>query len=134
MKYIDAEKLNAEIKRRIEWLSTATNDFAEGRRAELRSLYDFVAHLQQEQLIKSELKEEKIECSPVIKEFIGKFFEVGRSYNFGFGPKDFQQEQPDVDLEKASRNVYESWMGGTMDDVRRDMVELGKALNVRKEE
>ena len=35
---------------------------------------------------------------------------------------------------KASRNVYESWMGGTMDDVRRDMVELGKALNARKEE
>ena len=25
-------------------------------------------------------------------------------------------------------------MGGTMDDVRRDMVELGKVLNVRKEE
>lgn len=45
-----------------------------------------------------------------------------------------QQEQPEVDLEKASRNVYESWMGGTMDDVRRDMVELGKALNARKKE
>jgi hypothetical protein len=45
-----------------------------------------------------------------------------------------QQEQPEVDLEKASRNVYESWMGGTMDDVRRDMVELGRVLNARKEE
>ena len=45
-----------------------------------------------------------------------------------------QQEQQGVDLEKASRHVYESWMGGTMDDVRRDMVELGKALNARKEE
>lgn len=45
-----------------------------------------------------------------------------------------QQEQPDADLEKASRHVYESWNGGTMDDVRRDMVELGKVLNVRKEE
>ena len=45
-----------------------------------------------------------------------------------------QQEQPEMDMEKASRNVYESWMGGTMNDVRRDMVELGKVLNSRKEE
>lgn len=45
-----------------------------------------------------------------------------------------QQEQPEVELEKAARNVYESWSGGTMDDVRRDMAELGKVLNARKEE
>lgn len=44
-----------------------------------------------------------------------------------------EQEQSEVDLEKAARNVYESWMGGTMDDFLRDMVELGKALNARKE-
>ena len=44
-----------------------------------------------------------------------------------------QQEQPEVDLEEAARHVYESWNGGTMDDVRRDMVELGKVLNARKE-
>ena len=37
-------------------------------------------------------------------------------------------------LEEAARHVYESWMGGTMDDVRRDMVELGKVINARKEE
>lgn len=36
-------------------------------------------------------------------------------------------------LEEAARHVYESWIGGTMDDVRRDMVELGKVLNARKE-
>ena len=47
---------------------------------------------------------------------------------------ELQQEQPEVDLEKASRNVYESWKGGTMDDFLRDMVELGKALNARKED
>ena len=35
-------------------------------------------------------------------------------------------------LEEAARRVYESWMGGTMNDVRRDMVELGKVLNARK--
>lgn len=39
-----------------------------------------------------------------------------------------QPSLPD-NLEEAARNVYES-----MDDVRRDIVELGKALNVRKEE
>ena len=42
-----------------------------------------------------------------------------------------QQEKPEVELEKAARYVYESWMGGTMDDVRRDMVELGKVLKKR---
>ena len=45
-----------------------------------------------------------------------------------------QQEQPEVELEKASRNVYESWQGGTMDDFLRDMVELGRVINARKEE
>lgn len=47
-----------------------------------------------------------------------------------------QQEQlslPD-NLDETARHVYESWVGGTMDDVRRDMVELGKALNARREE
>lgn len=48
--------------------------------------------------------------------------------------KKAMKEQMEVDLEKASRNVYESWMGGTMEDVRRDMVELGKVLNARKED
>jgi hypothetical protein len=48
--------------------------------------------------------------------------------------KKAMKEQMEVDLEKASRNVYESWMGGAMNDVRRDMVELGKVLNARKEE
>lgn len=37
-------------------------------------------------------------------------------------------------LEEASRHVYKSWIGGTMDDVRRDMVELGKVLNAKKKE
>lgn len=37
-------------------------------------------------------------------------------------------------LEEAAQHVYESWMGGTMDDVRRDMVELGRVINARKEE
>ena len=37
-------------------------------------------------------------------------------------------------LEEAARHVYESWMGGTMDDVRRDMFELVRVINARKED
>lgn len=38
-----------------------------------------------------------------------------------------KMEQPEVDLEKAARNVYKS-----LNDVHRDMVELGRVLNARK--
>lgn len=85
MKYIDSDKLIAEIDRRIEEYNIQSL-----RGAELSDLRSFITSL--------------------------------------------QQDQPEVDLEKAARHVYESWMGGTMDDVRRDMVELGKVLNARKEE
>lgn len=44
----------------------------------------------------------------------------------------YPQEQPELELENAAQHVYESWMGGTMDNVLRDMVELGKILNARK--
>ncbi len=36
-------------------------------------------------------------------------------------------------LEMAARHIWESWNGGTMDDVRRDMAELGAVLKERKE-
>lgn len=97
MKYIDAEKLIAEIERRINsWSIRGKNspvgqgkDTCESRVTELSDLLSFITSL--------------------------------------------QQEQPEMDLEKASRNVYESWMGGTMDEVRRDMLTLGTVLNARKE-
>lgn len=41
----------------------------------------------------SELKEGKVECSPVMKELIDKLFGIGNTFNFGFGPKNIQQEQ-----------------------------------------
>lgn len=47
------ELIRAEIERRIEWLNTATTDFAEGRRAELRSLYDFLYTLPDEPVEKT---------------------------------------------------------------------------------
>ena len=45
----------------------------------------------------SELKDGKIECSPIMKEFIDRLFATGNVFNFGFGPKDIKQEQPDFD-------------------------------------
>ena len=88
MKYIDAEKLIAEIRKLCsESCISESDDYYEYAKSEI---IDIITSL--------------------------------------------QQEQPEVDLEKASRHVYESWMGGTMDDVRRDMAELGKVLNARKEE
>ena len=91
MKYIDAEKLKAEIERRMEMHRKAS---ASGYIIDPNRLDE--------------------------DEDILSFVET------------LQHEQPETDLEKAARNVYESWMGGTMDDVRRDMVELGKVLNARK--
>lgn len=41
----------------------------------------------------SELKEGKVECSPIMKELIDKLFGIGNTFNFGFGPKNIQQEQ-----------------------------------------
>ena len=87
-KYIDAEKLIAEIEGQKKNLSN--QDFGE-------------------------------RCAIIAYDVVLSFIEY------------LQQVKPDADLEKASRHVYESWMGGTMDDVRRDMVELGKVLNARKE-
>lgn len=43
-------------------------------------------------------------------------------------------EQPVEGLNEAARHVWESWNGGTMDDVRRDMEALGNVLNAKKEE
>ena len=48
------------------------------------------------------IKDGKLECSPVMEQFIGKLFEIGS----GFGPTNFQQEQPEVDLEKEIENEW----------------------------
>ena len=52
----------------------------------------------------SELKEGKVECSPIMKELIDKLFGIGNTFNFGFGPKNIQQEQSEVDLENYISN------------------------------
>ena len=63
-----------------------------------------------------------------------EWYEAGTGKAYSISKVEIVEEQPESELEKAARYVYESWMGGTMDDVRRDMVKLGKVLNARKEE
>lgn len=50
MKYIDSEKLIAEIERLAKSIDNAIGDFAEGRRLEQRIILSFITSLQQEQL------------------------------------------------------------------------------------
>lgn len=57
----------------------------------------------------SELKEGKVECSPVMKEFIDKLFGIGNTFNFGFGPKNIQQEQSETDLNADIQMVWDSF-------------------------
>lgn len=186
-RYIDAEKLLAEIERlkkhsqeaKMEFMKEgySQNAFAENCRLKsFDKLLSFITSLQQEQpdnMIQwtgSNLQEviDFTGKSPKFNEWFkswdefesyvhshgdilkifsedGSHFEVSAGawivktpdgYNVPSIARFIQakQEQPEVDLEKAARNVYESWMGGTMDNVRQDMVELGKVLNARKEE
>ena len=48
MKYIDAEKLLAEIERQYRSIENATGDYAEGRRMELKNLCELITSLQLE--------------------------------------------------------------------------------------
>lgn len=57
----------------------------------------------------SELKEGKVECSPVMKELIDKLFGIGNTFNFGFGPKNIQQEQSETDLNADIQMVWDSF-------------------------
>ena len=126
-KYIDAELLREEIEKVYKseiqpWLSGVSATSA---------IYDYVLplidSLQQEQLVKSELKEEKIECSPVMTELIGKLFEVGHAYNFGFGPKDFLQEQPESSKGKF---VFPNYLyARTMDNKTIDVSYVPQSLD-----
>lgn len=150
-KYIPADKLLAEIERLCaEHSSRYGMDEAA---IVLDKLEDFITSLQQEQQIEDN-KEEKalsLQIQAYLTTASDELYAPGKRlytkehhegihecmkmwqklHQYYFSTK---QEQPEVDLEKAARYVYESWMGGTMDDVRRDMVELGKVLNARKGE
>lgn len=80
----------------------------------------------------SELKEGKVECSPVMKELIDKLFWIGNTFNFGFGPKNIQLEQSKVDLEKEIKNYLATECEPSVSKTARHFFNLG--LNARKEE
>lgn len=112
-RYIEVEKLKAEIERRNLSNRYITTEGYE------QELYEIIASLQQEQLEGgcSEKPNDLLsEQEPTCKDYT-HFADVGK------------MEQPEVDLEKAARNVYKS-----LNDVHRDMVELGRVINARKEE
>lgn len=146
-KYIDADYLRKEIKWRLSYIETATGDYAEGRRCELRYLLSIIDVPRQEQP-DDICKEGKVECSPIMREFLNKFIEIGNTFNFGFGPKDIHQEKQEVNYKVEERKwVYDAVDnifpedGDFMSEVdfrkiikatARHFYELG--LNARKEE
>lgn len=163
MKYIDADRLKAEIENHIKEVKNAAEKFALNMGffdAKLSGIYDVMAiidSLQQEQdilvinkkdweeqekFLKNKkfgvpLQQEQPDFPPTdeqMKEFLATHPKIKVPEKYKNPDWLFKKlEQQEVDLEKAAQHVYESWMGGTMDDVRRDMVELGKVLNARKE-
>jgi len=152
-KYIDSEKLIAEIESRMEDCKLPDGKFPTTTNAvryeELLCLLNYIISIQKEQpdAYESAMLE--------VKEYVDKLYdeEVGIGlceYDSGLFDGiakictqlrgfikvriSLHHVQPESELEKAARYVYESWNGGTMDDVRRDMVELGRVINARKEE
>ena len=132
MKYIPADKLIAEIKRQIEEtksMKPSFDQFWAGQISAFKGAIKIAESLQQEQpevdlaeeitrfFSKNPIPHEHITDWPLLKNTAIHFYGLRNRA-----------------LEEAARHVYESWNGGTMDDVRRDMAELGKVLNARKEE
>lgn len=142
MKYIDADRLRKEIEWRLSYIETATGDYAEGRRCELRYLLSIIDVPRQKQP-DDICKEGKVECSPIMREFLNKFIEIGDTFNFGFGPKDIHQEQPEVYLDENTmkeefRMIDSACLLFNYDKLSREQLiarrfyQLG--LNARKEE
>ena len=132
MKYIDAEKLIAEIES-IGLFPQKSADYNDGRDDMKMMVLDLIDSLQQEQPEQSELDS--------LMEEIKQYYSDNYSYITSDNPtlsiltniaRHFYELRNRA-LEEAARHVYESWMGGTMDDVRRDMAELGRIINARRE-
>ena len=148
MKYIDSEKLLAEIERQSKSIENATGDYAEGRRLELENIRNLVTSLQQEQ---------PIQINTLTWKDINDLEEIINivHYEFcnGIGAKSFgeevlerfregrdEQEQPEVDFEKA----YKSYMKSRKDDLSGNAVTVNmkdmahhfwnKGFNARKED
>ena len=147
-RYIDADKLRASLVERYNVLKIGQHSpFRSGKTETLRETIELIDSLQQEQPevlgydralleVKSKVDELYEESSIGLNEYDSGLYngiaETCMKLRGFIKARISSEEQPEADLEKAARNVYESWMGGTMDDVRRDMVELGRVINARK--
>ena len=144
-KYIDVERLKVEIEKRLknvrDYMNGAGMKYkgpkyykAQGKESAYDALLNVIDSLQQKQPEVDLEKEYQEFCKDypfpwssqyVNREYIDELcLSVARHF-YGLRNRI---------LEEAARHVYESWMGGAMNDVRRDMVELGKVLNTRNEE
>lgn len=60
----------------------------------------------------------------ILSEDDRKFWNINYDFKNGYE----EAEKDLAPLIEAATIVYEAWNGGTMDDVRREMVELGKRI------
>ena len=135
-KYIDAEKLKKSIGDYAEGAQAALNpidgdaDYYKGKIDACKDIQEFIASLHQEQPeVDLDLDREIIKYKVPFtdeSEYLNETTLDAIARHF-YGLRNRA-------LEEAARHVYESWMGGTMDDVRRDMVKLCKVIKARNKE
>ena len=114
MKYIDAEKLRAEIERRLIGYDP---DYTSAG-SELKKLLSFITSLQQEQP-EADGDDGKFVKILVRKEFAEQFQRLGDEIQAGqssFFAAINPQEQPEVELEKEMDKYYSRWMQGASDE------------------
>ena len=145
MKYIDAEKLIAEIERRLKIVEPHKHTFesAVACRQELIWMKEFITSLQQEQ---PECSSSLVDVDAVREDFIREVYRVldadptNDRANAIIGAFDSLPtiQQPEVDLEKEIRNYNVPFNGwerltyNTLEAIASHFYELGK--NARKEE
>ena len=145
MKYIPADKLIAEIefaksvydnpKRVIHGVADAFRQ--DGRAAMCDDILKKIASLQQEQLevdLDFQVFAKEMDAVFNIPKEVTENTEENPLINWEYAIARHFYGLRNRALEEAARHVYESWMGGTMDDVCRDIVGLGRVINARKEE
>lgn len=116
MKYIPADKLIAEIERRIDLICTTEGVVQRDKLQEyeaLRDIGDFIISLQQEQ---PEVQNGKF----VFPKYLYARTKDNKTIDMSYAPQDMnaieyirndfiQKEQPEVDLEKKMKESEQSW-------------------------
>lgn len=126
MKYIDSEKLIAEIERQQRRLTLLSNTEQVDLRRDCalqngvyNSILATISSLQQEQPDKYETALEKArECMPNVNQgghamLIGIFPELGEGLDPRYGGR---KQQPEVDFEKEMDKYFSTWVQGSSDE------------------